>query len=369
MSSVGTPPGSVLAGNFTSSTNTCAARPVDGMTSDVAARIASARCTPTADVALPGNNALGQEPASIGPNRPLFSQAAPHSAESLNTLQGQLELLWQKLSRILDSASPTAPAQATSAPQSAQPASVPVAPAAQQAGASTATAAESPYPDLGPHPFMSNPTGTGPTGSFGFNPEYFPTEQTATKIADMLGGKVVPQTAILNATGSPFKQNQVNYMVELPNGRTINPGVIAQAISVGQPRTMIDAIIASEVTGDDVQPGQAPPFVPVNRPIQSTAVPAAPASNSTATAGSMPKIASQTWSHMDPMQRDTGSLLLNTSSQSNPAILTLRDRLDQTREMLQVVSQLISVRSSASDSQGLQTASHNTLRQGTFNEG
>ena len=160
----------------------------------------------------------------------------------------------------------------------------------------------------------------------------------------MLGGKVVPQMSILNGPGSPFRQNQANYMVELPNGRTINPGVIAQAITVGQPRTMIDAIIASMVTGNEVQPGQAPPFVPANRPPQSTAAPAAPASNSTV-------IASQTLSRLDPMQRDTASVLLNTSPQSNPAILALRDRLDDTRKMLQVVSQLTQVRSSASDSQ------------------
>jgi hypothetical protein len=338
------------------------------MTSDGAARIASARCTPTADLALRRNDAPGQEPASIGPNRPLFSQAAPHSAESLNALQRELELLCQKLSQILDSASRAARPQPTSAPPSAQPASVPVAPAAQQASARTTVAADSPYPDLGPHPFMSNPTGTGPTGSFGFNPQYFPTEQTATKIADMLGGKVVPQAAILNGPGSPFKQNQLNYMVELPDGRTINPGFIAQAISSGQPRNTIDAIIYSEATGNGVQTGQAPPFVPVNRPAQSTAAPAANASSPTATTGSTPRIVPQTWFHMDPMQRDTGSLLLNTSSQSDPAILALGDRLDQTRKMLQIVSQLTSVRSPASDSQGLQNRPH-TVRLGTSNEG
>jgi hypothetical protein len=200
---------------------------------------------------------------------------------------------------------------------------------------------------------MDSPTGNGPTGSFDFNPEYFPTEETANKIAGMLGGKVVPQHAILSSPGSPLHQNQVNYMVELPNGRTINPGFIAQAISSGQPRTTIDAIIYSEVTGNSVQPGQAPPFVPVNRPAQSTPAPSATGSSPTAVTGSTPKVAPQTWFHMDPMQRDTGSLLVGTSSQSDPVILALRDRLDQTRKMLQIASQLTSARSPALEAPGL----------------
>jgi hypothetical protein len=283
-----------------------------------------------------------QGPAAIGPNRSLFSPTAPPTPESLNALQREVALLSQKLSQILDSPSYAADGPAASAPQLAHPAST--APAAQPSSA--AATADSPYPDLGPHPFMDNPTGNGPTGSFGFNPEYFPTEETADKIAGMLGGKVVPQNAVLSSPGSPFKQNQVNYMVELPNGRTINPGFIAQSISSGQPRTTIDAIIYSEVTGNGVQPGQAPPFVPVNRPAQSTPAPAATGSSSTTVAGGTPNVVPQTWFHMDPMQKDTGSLLVGAPSQSHPAVLALRERLNQTRQMLQVVSNLTSVPSS-----------------------
>jgi hypothetical protein len=347
MSSVGTPPG-VPAGNFASTTNTNPARQIGGTAPDDAARTANARCTPSADTALQKGYGSGPQLSAIAQNRPIFSQTTPPSAESLNALQRELELLSQRLSQILDSSSY---APASSAPQAARSASAPA--AAQHSNATTAT--DSPYPNLGPRPFMSNPTGTGPTGSFGFNPQYFPTEQTATKIADMLGGKVVPQVAILNGPGSPFKQNQVNYMVELPNGRTINPGFIAQAISSGQPRNTIDAIIYSEVTGNGVQPGEAPPFVPVNRPAQSPTTPPAVTSPIAPSAAGPAKIAPQTWFHMDPMQRDTGSLLLNTSSQSDPAILALGNQLDQARKMLQIVSQLSSVRSPASDSQTLQS--------------
>jgi hypothetical protein len=110
---------------------------------------------------------------------------------------------------------------------------------------------------------MSSPTGSGPTGSFGFNPTYFPSKATAEAIAQMLGGKVVAQDVMLTAQGSPFGQNQPNYMVELPNGNVFNPGPIAQAISVKQPRAMIDALIYSEVNNTSVEVGQAPPFVPV----------------------------------------------------------------------------------------------------------
>jgi hypothetical protein len=87
---------------------------------------------------------------------------------------------------------------------------------------------------------------------------------TAEAIAEMLGGKVVAQNAVLSSPGSPFHQDQPNYMVELPNGNVINPGTIAQAISVKQPRAMIDALIYSEVNNTSVAVGQAPPFVPVN---------------------------------------------------------------------------------------------------------
>jgi len=138
--------------------------------------------------------------------------------------------------------------------------------------------ADWPYPDLGPHPFMSSPSGSGPNGRFGFNSTYFPTLATSKAIAQMLGGKVVPQNAILSAPGSHFTQNQPNYMIELPNGNIINPGPIAQAIHLRQSRTMIDAIIDSEVNNTLVDVGHAPVFVPVNSPPAASPSPSRPAS-------------------------------------------------------------------------------------------
>jgi hypothetical protein len=133
---------------------------------------------------------------------------------------------------------------------------------------------------------MDSPTGTGPTGSFDFNSTYFPTQATAQTIADMLGGQVVAQNAILSSPGSPFHQSQPNYMVQLPNGNVINPGFIAQAIATKQPRANIDALIYSEVNNTGCAPGQAPPFVPKNKPATAAPTSAAAQSSGTAPIGS-----------------------------------------------------------------------------------
>src|SRR5262249_49372768 len=152
MSSVGTSPGGVPAGNLTSTTNTGASRQTGGIGPAGSARIASAGYVPNAETVLRGGYGSGQGPAAIGPNRSLFSHTDHPSAESLNALQHELELLSQKLSRILDS--PSHSAYAPAAPQTR-----------------VIAAADDPYPDLGSHPFMTRPTGTGPTGSFDFNPQ------------------------------------------------------------------------------------------------------------------------------------------------------------------------------------------------------
>src|SRR5215471_8083449 len=105
MSSIGTSPGSVPPGNFTSTTDTNASRQTGGMGPAGSARIANAGYVPSADTALSGGFGPGQVPATIGPNRSLFSRTAAPTAESLNALQRELEVLSQKLSRILDSPS------------------------------------------------------------------------------------------------------------------------------------------------------------------------------------------------------------------------------------------------------------------------
>jgi hypothetical protein len=211
---------------------------------------------------------LSPQPGAISQRPSLFSAPAASSTANLDSIRPSLAGISQKL------ANPNSTVSSYQAPD-----------------------ADWPYPDLGPSPFMSSPTGNGPTGSFGFNPTYFPTRETADTIAQMLGGKVVPQIAILSSPGSPFHQDQPNYMVELPNGNVINPGFIAQAIASKQPRTTIDALIYSEVNNTGIAAGQAPPFVPVNAPASKGA--SAPAA--TATAQSVRIVPSTPWSSIDQL--------------------------------------------------------------------
>ncbi len=100
---------------------------------------------------------------------------------------------------------------------------------------------------FGPTPWISNPTGQGPGGSiYNYNPYYFATPQTAAKVAQMVGGIVV-QTCAFTPNGGPFAQTQANQMVQLPNGRMINPGLVASFYTHGYPQSYIDQLIATEV--------------------------------------------------------------------------------------------------------------------------
>jgi hypothetical protein len=194
--------------------------------------------------------------------------------------------------------------------------------------------ADWPYPDLGSSPFMNSPTGNGPTGSFGFNPTYFPTRETAETIAQMLGGKVVPQTAILSSPGSPFHQDQLNYMVELPNGNVINPGFIAQAIASKQPRSTIDALIYSEVNNTGIAAGQAPPFVPVNAgATKRTSVP----TPSTRIVPSTP------WFSIDQLSTHLYSTP-GSGTAADDAAGSIQARLESALKMLQLLSHLVASR-------------------------
>jgi hypothetical protein len=74
---------------------------------------------------------------------------------------------------------------------------------------------------FGPNPWIANPGDVAPNGvSYGYNPEYFATRSTADKLAQMLGGKVVEMNAITRY--GPFHQNQLNEMIEMPNGKVVN---------------------------------------------------------------------------------------------------------------------------------------------------
>ena len=118
-------------------------------------------------------------------------------------------------------------------------------PAQPQPATPAAPTAESVF---GPNPWVENPEGQGPNGTkWSFNPQYFATLETAQKVAEMFGGKVVQQNSILPS--GPMVQLQPNQLVELPNGRLINPGFIAGFYTHGYPQSYVDQLVAAEVAG------------------------------------------------------------------------------------------------------------------------
>ena len=100
---------------------------------------------------------------------------------------------------------------------------------------------------FGDNPWSTSAGGTGPSGSYSYNPYYFATPSTAAKVAQMLGGTVVAENAI--TPSGPFVQNQPNLMVQMPDGRLINAGLIAGLYDHGYSQQTVDQMIASEVNG------------------------------------------------------------------------------------------------------------------------
>jgi len=100
---------------------------------------------------------------------------------------------------------------------------------------------------FGPNPWIGNPTGIGPNGAtYSYNPYYFATAQTAATVAQMVGGKVV-QSNQFTGSGGAFQQQQPNYMVQLADGRMINPGLVASFYDHGYPQSYVDMMVACEV--------------------------------------------------------------------------------------------------------------------------
>ena len=99
---------------------------------------------------------------------------------------------------------------------------------------------------FGANPWMTNPGGKAPNGlTYNYNPVYFATPETAAKVAQMVGGKVVETNAITPL--GPFQQNQPNEMVQLANGRMINAGIIASLYDHGYSQQYVDKLVANEV--------------------------------------------------------------------------------------------------------------------------
>jgi hypothetical protein len=129
----------------------------------------------------------------------------------------------------------------------------PPAPAAAPAVAPVQTlqpaAAPTPESTFGASPWMANPVGKNPDGTlFGYNPWYFATPQAAAQVAQMLGGTVVASNEF-TAAGSPFVQQQPNLMVQMPDGRKINAGLVASFYAHGYPQSYINTLIAAQING------------------------------------------------------------------------------------------------------------------------
>ena len=98
---------------------------------------------------------------------------------------------------------------------------------------------------FGPNPWITTAGGKGPAGSYSYNKYYFATPETAAKVAQMLGGKVVA-TNDLTPYG-PFVQSDANQMVQMPDGRLINAGIIASYFDRGATQQSVDALIKGEI--------------------------------------------------------------------------------------------------------------------------
>lgn len=101
---------------------------------------------------------------------------------------------------------------------------------------------------FGPHPFVTDPQpgGHGPNGEkYNYNSEYFATDETADKVARLLGGHVVAIDALTPL--GPFKQNEPNLMVQLPDGKLVNAGLIANLWSKGYDQPTVDRHVSEEI--------------------------------------------------------------------------------------------------------------------------
>ncbi len=96
---------------------------------------------------------------------------------------------------------------------------------------------------FGQQPWLANPTESLPDGGvLSLNPWWFATPQTAARVAAMLGGVVVEKNDF-TAAGSPVQQQQPNQMVQLPDGRLINAGIVASLYTHGFPQSFIDQVV------------------------------------------------------------------------------------------------------------------------------
>jgi hypothetical protein len=101
---------------------------------------------------------------------------------------------------------------------------------------------------FGDQVWASDPGYTAPDGGYHtYNQVYFASPATAQKVADMVGGKVISMNAM--AAAGVMLQNQPNLMVQLPDGKLINPGLIANFYNHGYPQSYVDSLVQGEIRG------------------------------------------------------------------------------------------------------------------------
>lgn len=100
--------------------------------------------------------------------------------------------------------------------------------------------------------FVSDPIGTGPVQTH-YNPLNFATDETAQRLAKLLGGTVFSaplREAGGGTPGSPFKMPNANY-IRFPNGAIENAGLIAQwANQYGVDSPQFKTMLQQELEGD-----------------------------------------------------------------------------------------------------------------------
>jgi hypothetical protein len=96
--------------------------------------------------------------------------------------------------------------------------------------------------------WMTDPIGLNPNGTtFEYNPFYFATPSTAQTVAQMVGGTVVVADQFCAPGAGAFPQQQPNYMVKMPDGALINPGLVASFYTFGFSQSQVSTMVAQEV--------------------------------------------------------------------------------------------------------------------------
>jgi hypothetical protein len=187
---------------------------------------------------------------------PRRTVAAPSAKAPVSSFAGALGSALKSVTPVAATSSPLAPKTAAATPTAAtviQPTTTTpltgtstTPPSTQPGGGSGSTSPDTQHPTaedvFGANPWLTNPGGVSATGSFGYNPQYFATPETAQKVAQLLGGTVVQQNAMVG-NGGPFSQTAPNQMVQLANGHLVNAGLTASYYTHGWSQTQINQML------------------------------------------------------------------------------------------------------------------------------